>query len=603
VYVVSKELDRICLVRLLEFSRNMSIQRAAQSPIGDGRVPDISQKGTGNSSFRNEMFNGAPISVDDKFASQSLPTTGHLCFDYCSTDRPAPQATIASDVRVVKCLVDCFLISRRLLDRGLKKLKVLKELSDQTIKGDGNNLLEIDYDSAKIICEYQAMFYEHLAERNDLIVAAAEQEVISVNYEQEVMKKYNIKAPFRHASSFDRSGKDNSPGAIDYSLLGSPSPKKVIVVSAASVTTAAGKSSKSVTVPDLGPLDHNRRNSVAVSARSTDPNRSTKLKLSASSVKETAAAHISTNVDQDLIDYKQQANTSSKIFRTMSNAVFASGKTKESASLSRKAIQDNPFLALYEDVVDDIVGDTDISNDNGRFPGSILLGGDGKVIDELVDAHGYPIRLKAPVTRSSSIGGTDLKSMANVPDMGRHKSFSNLLQYNSGANARKDVVEFQAKFSAMILSQEVSRRAKALRMVELIEDVFSPLYLYARHVALIMEMFFELGSMKRTEYFGTYRVDACVTLFDRIVDLHNIDLVLRVLTLYEIACLYCRIGWLSIFNPLKPEGSYALDLSRHEERMVCKILVRTTATFHCVTMFCFIFRFCPAVCFKDQRAR
>ena len=40
----------------------------------------------------------------------------------------------------------------------------------------------------------------------------------------------------------------------------------------------------------------------------------------------------------------------------------------------------------------------------------------------------------------------------------------------------------------------------------------------------------------------------------------------------EAACLIARIGWLKIFNPMKPEGSYALDLSRWEERMMAKSL-------------------------------
>ena len=44
------------------------------------------------------------------------------------------------------------------------------------------------------------------------------------------------------------------------------------------------------------------------------------------------------------------------------------------------------------------------------------------------------------------------------------------------------------------------------------------------------------------------------------------------LTAYEAACVYCRIGWLKIFNPMKPEGSYELDVSLWEERMIVKTL-------------------------------
>lgn len=45
-----------------------------------------------------------------------------------------------------------------------------------------------------------------------------------------------------------------------------------------------------------------------------------------------------------------------------------------------------------------------------------------------------------------------------------------------------------------------------------------------------------------------------------------------VLSPYEIACLYCRLGWLNLYNPCKPEGSWELDMSHREERVICKTL-------------------------------
>lgn len=548
-FAVSKELDRICLIRLLEFSHNQAQARASQSLIGDARVPDLSQRGNGNSSFRNEYYNGSPIILDDKFAS-TLPNMGHLCFDYSVTHRPPPHAPIASDVRVIKGLVDCFLISRRQLDRGLRKLKVLKELCDQTLQGDGSTLFELDMESACSICDIQTAFYEHLAERSDAMESAQADECISINYEAEVMRKYNIPSPARHYTHGP-----NSPQKDEFSFQSSPSPKKLksVVVNAVSVT-------KPATVVVATPQNTSSKVSISFPPNSARGEAGKSSKAASLSNK----APLSSARDQG------PAQTSSKIFRSMSNGLFASGKAQAGVSLSRKTIEENPFLALYEDVVDEVVGDTDITDDNGRCPGTILMH-EGKVLDELVDANGYPIRLKAPVARSSSIGGTDLHIHPGMH--GNDSTKGSLMQYNNNNGARKDVLEFHSKFSALMLSEEVSRSAKALRLVELIEDVFSPLYLYARHVALIMELFAELGSIPRTDYFGTYRVEACITLLDRIVDLHNIDVVLRVLTLHEIACLYCRVGWLSLFNPMKPEGSYCLDLSRYEERVVCKILV------------------------------
>lgn len=47
---------------------------------------------------------------------------------------------------------------------------------------------------------------------------------------------------------------------------------------------------------------------------------------------------------------------------------------------------------------------------------------------------------------------------------------------------------------------------------------------------------------------------------------------LNALSPFEIATVYCRLGWLNIYNPCKPEGSWELDLSRREERVVAKTL-------------------------------
>ena len=40
----------------------------------------------------------------------------------------------------------------------------------------------------------------------------------------------------------------------------------------------------------------------------------------------------------------------------------------------------------------------------------------------------------------------------------------------------------------------------------------------------------------------------------------------------EVAATYCRLGYLNLYNPCKPEGSWELDLSRREERIVAKTL-------------------------------
>ena len=56
-------------------------------------------------------------------------------------------------------------------------------------------------------------------------------------------------------------------------------------------------------------------------------------------------------------------------------------------------------------------------------------------------------------------------------------------------------------------------------------------------------MFEQIGSTNKTDFFGTYRVDLVVTLFSRILDIHNFELVMHCLTPYEAGCVYMKIGW------------------------------------------------------------
>ena len=67
-------------------------------------------------------------------------------------------------------------------------------------------------------------------------------------------------------------------------------------------------------------------------------------------------------------------------------------------------------------------------------------------------------------------------------------------------------------------------------------------HLYS-HLSLLLKMFEQIGGINKTEYFGTYRVDLVVTLFSRILDLHNFELVMHCLTPYEAGCVYMKIGW------------------------------------------------------------
>ena len=117
----------------------------------------------------------------------------------------------------------------------------------------------------------------------------------------------------------------------------------------------------------------------------------------------------------------------------------------------------------------------------------------------------------------------------------------------------------------------VHPQAKAAKMLSALIDVFQRVWLRSRHLALMLQCFSD-GAIVRMPDFGSYRVEVVVVLFCRVVDVQHFDLVWEKLQPQEIACIYCRLGMLSFFNPLKLEGCYSLDVSRYEERVVAKML-------------------------------
>jgi hypothetical protein len=128
------------------------------------------------------------------------------------------------------------------------------------------------------------------------------------------------------------------------------------------------------------------------------------------------------------------------------------------------------------------------------------------------------------------------------------------------------------KLHILLMSKKVGKESKAVRLAELLEEVLLHVWIRCRHLALLMECFKKFGSVKKAVHFGSYRTELAVSLFSRVIDPHNFELVMRVLEPYEAGCLVSRIGLLNIFNPMKPEGCWELDLGRYEERVVAKTM-------------------------------
>lgn len=121
----------------------------------------------------------------------------------------------------------------------------------------------------------------------------------------------------------------------------------------------------------------------------------------------------------------------------------------------------------------------------------------------------------------------------------------------------------------------VTATAKASRVCDALMESMSKIHITCRQLALVFVVFPQ-GRIWKTESFGTYRVELLILLYHRIIDIHNLEVVLYHLTPEEIGCVYCRLGWLHTFNPMKPEGHYFINLRHYEDRQFFKMIICLT---------------------------
>lgn len=78
----------------------------------------------------------------------------------------------------------------------------------------------------------------------------------------------------------------------------------------------------------------------------------------------------------------------------------------------------------------------------------------------------------------------------------------------------------------------------------------------------------------KKDSFTTFRVELIVRLYSNLCDKFNFDRVLRLLLPFEYALILYRLGALTIFSVLRPQGNYVLSLSNPEERLLGRVLLQ-----------------------------
>lgn len=200
---LSKEMDRMCLERLLEISTTSGNKRMEASKLGYGRVGDVSQKGNW-SSFRNELLNGEPVTLSPTFA-QPIPLSGKLEFDFSGAGRPTREALVVSDVRVVKILMNNHLLHPNDCPVALYMLSVLGQAADKTLGCEGLTYYEVQMERARSIAVHMEQFHENIHLRSKHFEQTQDKELsVAVDQNGDLIELFeNEKYPIHtHISDF-----------------------------------------------------------------------------------------------------------------------------------------------------------------------------------------------------------------------------------------------------------------------------------------------------------------------------------------------------------------------------------------------------------------
>jgi Ran GTPase-activating protein (RanGAP) involved in mRNA processing and transport len=177
---LSKEMDRICLSRLLEHNEGCAVTRQRKASISP-KLGDTSQKQNW-SCFRNEMMNGQPFSVAiSKF--QPMPQRGKLSFDFSSTWRPAvidkSDMIVSSDMKICKVLVKLGMLPPGELDSVAHLMHHRRVEMTQYLSGKGKSYYENDRERAMAIGNAQDAFYGAITERISMYEAGSILEAVA----------------------------------------------------------------------------------------------------------------------------------------------------------------------------------------------------------------------------------------------------------------------------------------------------------------------------------------------------------------------------------------------------------------------------------------
>ena len=524
---LSKEFDRICLSQLLEKSRSAAGKRASASRWGGyGTLGDTSQDGNW-SCFRNEMLDKKPVYITtERFIP--MPSTGKVEFDFSTVERPDYDASHPDDLQAlddskfIRMLNAYKFITEDDIEDCESLLEEWSTKLRETIGGIGISHFKSDWEKANEIGEACANFYDNIEERSEALKKAIlREDTKGIVFAADVTSSSNSANKLR-----DTIGEARMTGDFGDNEGAEQVEEGKVEVEKENDSNNDGAVTNDEDGDDDGDDDGDSVTSLEQDKQDNDNN----------------------------FDKNQQQGEG----ESSSTPITITATTGDAFEQSGQLEYEKPSNLDMITIEDASAGDAnnDANNSNNEVGDPTLAHSD----DDDPEG-GLRERVDTAATSLSFFGAS------SRPDTGRPDTgFAGPAPKTQAEMASEE----RARFLYYWTHKKVKTQAKAAKAVELLDEILSKVWLNCRQVALLIK-YFHNGKKHKAKGYGTYRVELIVAIFPRILDIWHFDVIMSELEGHECGCLYARIGYLNIFNPLKPEGSWQLDLGEWEQRMMAKM--------------------------------
>lgn len=620
---MSADMDRLCLVRLMQISGKVLQQELNKySNHVLLKATDRSQKGN-FFCFRNEISNGSPVTINVDFASP-LPLSGKVQFDFVGCIRPTRHEFGMDDFSFISACSRLMLVNDRTVVSLWKRLMKQEKVGNLLLNCDGRNVYTHSEERARNMAAAMSAFYDNIPLRHYMLETAITKENVIANKSRAAFVLPNGESLYDEIGLDDRvmgSSKsflnedpsldddDLSVGSAELCeyLYSTRKQQQGLMPTHAEGMAANNNSNSEFSVPALNDSFMNTDEQVsqaiakAVAAAeprfkasnrvlsqglggqmqdSDDESQESETQINKRKVKSFLAAIETKKVTPPApTTTSATARVQNRVGNNKSRS-STSARTSAMATVNESTVPTLPAstLTVVAPSVLDNTTNTTIPQEQRDKKSSFA-----SVASSASSANSSSSSKKKQPRHSFSSEGKHRKSGA-VETLHKLISQQNEVNVSKGVDVKKDKslyrIEEQEylfvskdvldKFRIFITSNG-TRQSKARRYIDIIADMFGFQWIFARQLANLVALL-EIAKVKHTRYFGSYRVEIVVLLFDRVIDMHNFDFVLHELTAEEIGCIYCRLGILNLFNPMKPDGAWELDVSRREERIVVKML-------------------------------